>query len=338
MKRVTIAQIAAEVGLAKSTVSCVLNGKPNPGVSPARAALVHEAAKRLNYRPSAAARAMRTGRFNAVGMILSDKINKISPFITMWRAMLDELHQRNLTLTIGQLPDEELTNEACVPRLLGEWAVDGLIVDYVSELPERMLHLINEHHIPSVWINNRMDADCVYPDDMGAFRMATEHLLSLGHQRIAYMSWCTPHHYSHRDRRAGYAAAMKSAGLAVRDLSHPKGLPRVARLEQARALLRQPDRPSAFMCWEKDDAFPLLLAASEMGLQVPRDLSLICAHHEPTDEMGLMLSHVLVPAIEMGREAVRMLQRRIERPDVHQDPVAIPLTFNQGSTIAKPPA
>jgi len=336
IKKVTISQIAAEVGLAKSTVSCVLNGKANAGVSAARAAQVLEVAKRLNYRPSAAARAMRTGRFNAMGMILSDKADKISPFIEMWRAILDQLHHSGMGLTVGQLPDKDLTNEGFVPRLLGEWAVDGLLVDYVAEMPERMVQLIREHHIPSVWINNRMPFDCVYPDDIDAFRRATRHLLGLGHSKIAYVTFHRAHHYSHADRYAGYEQEMQAAGLTPRAMRSDVTIPREDRLVRARALLAQSDRPTAILTWEMDDAYPFMLAAAHLGLSVPGDLSLMTAHHEPTNELGVMVGHVRLPAVELGREAVKILLAKVATPDTPIPPKALPFTLEPGATTGRP--
>jgi LacI family transcriptional regulator len=205
-------------------------------------------------------------------------------------------------------------------------------------MPERMVQLIREHHIPSVWTNNRLPADCVYPDDLDAFRRATRYLLDLGHRRIAYVTFHRAHHYSHADRYGGYEQEMRAAGLEPRSLRSDETIPREARLERAIALLKGPDRPTAIITWEKDDVYPFMLAAAHLGLAVPGDISLMTAHAEATNEMGLMVAHMRLPAVELGREAVRMLLAKIATPDTPLPPKAIPFTLVPGVTTGAPRA
>ena len=335
--RVTISQIAKEAGAAKSTVSCVLNGKfKESGASAARIAVIQEVAGRLNYRPSAAARAMRTGRFNAIGLVLSAQPGRISPFVDLWLGLLGDLRQRNLSMTVASLPDESLTSEGLVPRMLGEWAVDGLLVDSVREAPERMIELIRLHHIPSVWLNTRMEKDCVYPDDVGATRMAVEHLLALGHRRIAYLTYTPTAHYSHHDRAEGYTQAMRVAGLEPRVLRSPTHVQPNDRLEPSRRLLAAPDRPTAIITYGIDDALPLLVAALGQGLQVPDDLSLITIHPGSANFTGLPMTTLVIPAAAMGRAALVMLIEKIADPEREQPAQAVPFTLDPGMTCAPP--
>ena len=335
--RVTISQIAKEAGAAKSTVSCVLNGKfKESGASAARIAVIQEVAGRLNYRPSAAARAMRTGRFNAIGLVLGAQPGRSSPFVDLPLGLLADLRQRNLSLTVASLPDGALTNEGFVPRMLGEWAVDGLLVDCMHEAPERMLGLIRQHHIPSVWLNTCMDKDCVYPDDVGATRLAVEHLLGLGHRRIAYLTYTQGAHYSHHDRAEGYVLAMRAAGLEPRVLRSPVLVPPNERLEPSRQLLTGPDRPTAVITYGIDDAMPLMVAALGQGLRVPDDLSLVTIHPGPAHFTGLPMTTLVVPAAAVGRAALAMLLEKIADPQREMPAQAVPFILDAGMPCASP--
>jgi LacI family transcriptional regulator len=335
--RVTISQIAKEAGAAKSTVSCVLNGKfKESGASAARIAVIQEVAGRLNYRPSAAARAMRTGRFNAIGLVLGAQPGHTSPFADLALGLLVDLRQRNLSLTVASLPDEALAVGGFVPRMLGEWAVDGLLVDGVHEAPERMGALIRQHHIPSVWLNARLERDCVRADDAGATRLAVEHLLGLGHRRIAYHAFAPTAHHSHHDRADGYAQAMRAAGLEPRVLRAPIAVVPAERLAWSRQLLAASDRPTAVVAYGVEDALPLMVAALGQGLRVPDDLSLIAVHPGPAHFTGLPLTTLVVPVAAIGRAALAMLLERIADPRREQPAQAVPFTLDPGMTCAPP--
>jgi LacI family transcriptional regulator len=336
--RVTIAQIARKAQAAQSTVSCVLNGKfKESGATPERIARIQAIAREMNYRPSAAARAMRTGRCDAIGLVLSTRPGRISPFLDLWLGLMDDLHRRGLSLTVARLPDDELTDDTALPRLMREWAVDGLLVDYVAEEPARFTELLREQRIPTVWLNRRQPHDAAYPDDRAGARMATEHLLALGHRRIAWHSDNAGPHYSHSERLTGYREAMAAAGLEPRTHLGDHWASAAERLPVARRLLQGDDRPTAVLTYGPQDALPLLVAALERGWRVPSDLSLITFHREPFATHGIDLTTALIPAAAMGRVAVDLLLRRIAGPDRPQPAQALPYTLHAGATCAAPP-
>src|SRR5207248_2600873 len=125
------------------------------------------------------------------------------------------------------------------------------------------------------------------PDDSRGGRMATEFLLRLGHERIAYVDTDEREnkHYSKEDRRAGYEQAMISAGKTARVHLLPfhwqeAGQPTVdQRVESARTLLAREDRPTAVVAYELTEAITVVRAAYTLGLRIPEDLSLIQFHH-----------------------------------------------------------
>jgi len=335
--RVTIAQIARAARAAQSTVSCVLNGKfKESGASAERIAQIQAIARRLNYRPSAAARAMRTGRCDAIGLVLSTRPGRISPFLDLWLGLMDDLHVRGLSLTVARLPDDELTDDAALPRLMREWAVDGLLIDYVAEAPPHFIDLLRDQHIPTVWLNHRQDFDAAFPDDHHGARLATEHLIALGHRRIAWHSDNAGPHYSHGERLAGYTLAMTAAGLTPRAHLGDHWASAAERLPVARRLLKSDDRPTAVLCYGAQDALPLYVAALERGWRVPRDLSLITFHREPFATHGIDLTTAIIPAAAMGRAAVDLLLAKLAEAGQAQTAMALPYTLHAGATCAPP--
>jgi DNA-binding LacI/PurR family transcriptional regulator len=73
---------------------------------------------------------------------------------TLLNSIRHHLTERELHLTLGDLPDESLTDEAYVPRILREWSVDGLLINYIAGIPDKMIELIGRYQIPSVWLNS----------------------------------------------------------------------------------------------------------------------------------------------------------------------------------------
>jgi DNA-binding LacI/PurR family transcriptional regulator len=229
-----------------------------------------------------------------------------------------------------------LTDERFVPKLLRELAADGLLINYIADIPLEMDRLIRQHRIPSVWMNTRVEADCVFPDDRRNAAAATRRLLELGHTRIAYLDLSISSHYSVTERAEGYADAMAEAGLAPR-LFHPGDVVDPDNRQACcAAFLETPDRPTAVLTYEAYHAVPLYAAALRAGLDVPGDLSIMTFHHQPVDALGVRMDTAEIPAVDMGKEAVRMLYQRIDQPGLSLPPCPLPGRIVPGSTCAAP--
>ena len=272
----TLSAIAHEVGVAVSTVSYVLSGKHREArISQKRVDEIMLVARRMNYRPNAAAVAMRSGRFNAIGFAVSDIAGRQSIFPDMLDQILRTSRENDMHLVMGQLTDEQFDPTHALPRILREWTIDGLLINYLQDFRPELIHAIVEHQIPSLWVNVRIEADCVHPDDQGSTRAAVEHLAALGHRHIAYLTFNHSNHYSHPDRLAGYEQGMRAIGREPRVLSSGTYFPRAERHARAVSMLSGPDRPTAIIAYEIDDALPVMTAAFSMGLRLPDDLSLV---------------------------------------------------------------
>lgn len=296
----------------------------------------------MGYRPHAAARAMRTGRYGCVALLLSTYAGYSILSRYLLSGIESVLAEHNMHLTLASLPDDKLTSEAHVPKILRECSSDGMLINYNARTPQRMIDLIEQHQLPSVWVNFRHTANCVHPDDFAGFYNQTRRLLEMGHRRIAYADYTTgerqvPWHYSSVDRPGGYRLAMEEAGLQPRLLGPAEGaLLGLQRLEYSRAWMAQPDRPTAVLTYGVSDARSIFVAATAAGLRVPGDLSLVCAADAPPNDMGPVFTTLVVPEQAEGAEATRMLLKRLAEPTVQLPAVAVPLGFVAGATVAPP--
>ena len=335
-----LSRIASEVGVSKMTVFRILSGKTVPVYRKAkeRAKRVKEIAARLNYRPNAAACAVVTGRFHCATLLLSTGKNFYSVLPTgLLDGVHDALARHNWHLNIARVEMDPNAPQAIdMPKVLRENLSDGLLINYFHPLPQAVLDLIRLYGIPCICMNIKQDADCIYPDDHAGGRLAVEHLVRLGHRRIAYVRNTASLHYSIIDRREGYLAAMRAAGLEplvleIDQVGQPILEPSLA------AALRKPDRPTAILGYERQDVPMTLLACRTLGLRVPEDLS--CVHFGHPSKAGEILPSVVsLPWYDVAQTAVQALVAKVDDPARTFPPVAVLPQWLDGQTVAPPPA
>jgi LacI family transcriptional regulator len=333
---VTIKEIARLSGLSYPTVSQILNNRPVNFRQETRDKVL-EIARKLGYRPNAYARAMSRGKFGAIGLLLSRDIATSALFGDILYAMEAELRVHDAHLVIGDMPDEQLVDQGGLPKVLREWSVDGLLINYTHDRPRGMDELIARQKIPAIWINTRLNHDCIYPDDQDAGRRAAEHVLAMGHRRLAFASFTTTNHYSLADRFAGAEAACRAAGVALKDLRcSERSLE--GRIALLRRWLTRPLAATAILCHGRDEAISVVHWATRLGIDVPRELSIICFFQEPLDELSIAITQLQHPMHEMGTLAVRMLMQKIDSKEPATPAVAVPFALLPGQTCAPPPA
>jgi LacI family transcriptional regulator len=328
----TLDDIARRVGVTSVTVSNVLR---NRGRCSARTRQqILDVVAELGYRPNAAAKAMFTRRFNAVGLVLG--MNEATSVLhgLLLGGIDTALAKRESHLTLIRLPDQKLASEGYVPKLLREFAVDGLLINYNAQIPPQMIELIERHRIPSVWINSKQSHDSVYPDDFGAAQEATRQLIAQGHGHIAYVDYATNWeegvwHYSSVDRRDGYLKAMIAAGLQPRLINEhcPQGSQRI---EHARQWLNGPDRPDAILAYSRNELTPIVHVALAAGLRLPEEMAIATFGAVPWAELGVTVSMMMIPQEQIGETAVQMLMNKIDTPKLEQPSVALPMQWRDG--------
>ncbi len=334
-RRASAKDVAAKAGVAVDTVWQILGGRGERYHVDTRAR-VEEVAAELGYRRHAGALAISTGRFGCLAMVTSTTSHR-----SVWDAGLFEGLERRLGkdgyhLALACLADQELRGDSSLAKLLGERSADGLILNYVYDIPGEVETAIARHRLPAVWVNRRLPAACAHPDDRAAGEAATRALIALGHRRIAYLSSHPTPHYSDQDRCAGYTTAMCSAGLrphAVMGQDPPER--RDEWMRQLCALLSTRERPTAVVAYGPYAAYPVLAVAQDLGLQLPRDLSLCTFSPGLACDAGPALTTWLIPVRAMG-EAVADLALAAIAGDPAQAR-AIPYAGVVGATQAPPP-
>jgi LacI family transcriptional regulator len=339
----TIATIAAHMGLSRATVTHVLNGRgTQQRIHPDTQRRVLEVAEELGYRANASARAIRAGRFGNIALIQSLRglylPNELLNGLT--RAIAD----KDMHLVLTQVPQFPIDDESYLPHTMRALSVDGVLINRHVGTPQPFLERIHRLHIPAVFLNVKQEFDCVRPDDAMGGRMATEFLLHLGHERIAYVDTDEPRnqHYSKADRRSGYEQVMASAGrhpwvhLLPKDWHTAGQLSRDQRVDSARLLLARDDRPTAVLAYELAEALAVVRAAHVLGLGIPDDLSLIHFHHAIDDRFFLPIQTVSNVMEAVGIRAVDMLLKKIEAPEVALPACVVPVSMLEGATCMPP--
>jgi LacI family transcriptional regulator len=322
MGRITLADIAAHIGVDRSTVSRVLSNKAaEGGISVELAERITAKARELNYIPNTYAKAVREGRFNGAALLMSTVEGRSYLPSRLLDGIHDGLAEADMHLNVAKVPDEKLNSDDYVPKILRTLMADGLLINYTHHLPEHLVEVINERRLPAVWINTRRESATVFPRNFEAAREMTNRLIKLGHRNIAYVDLCAGWqeyagaHFSAQDRAAGYAAAMRETGLEPRDVRPEFACTTLYTEKQFMAdFLRRPNRPTAVVCYFAVFVPAVLHAASAVGLRVPDDLSVATFAAENHREHGLTVSAMLEPHYRMGQEAVRLLHERITRP------------------------
>ncbi|WP_395090653.1 LacI family DNA-binding transcriptional regulator [Armatimonas sp.] len=342
MAHPTIATIAEHLGLSRATVTHVLNGRGDTQrIRPETQQRVQEAAQELGYRANASARAVRAGRFGSVALIQSLWGQYLPP--ELLNGLVSALGDQDLHLVLSQVHDPVLEDETYLPHTLRELAVDGVLLNRHLGFSAAYLERIQKLCIPAISLNVKQDFDAIHPDDLQGGQLATEFLLQLGHEKIAFVDSdeSLNKHYSKQDRRHGYEQAMAVAGKPA----HVHLIPKVwhhthtddERITSARGLLSGASRPTAIVAYELAEAMAVVHAAHQLGLKIPDDLSIILFHSR-LDNRYFLPFHTISNQMErVGRGAVELLLGKIQNPKVLLPTRAIPAALLEGMTC-QPPA
>ncbi len=336
----TLRDVARTAGVSETAVSHILHGKGR--FSQSTRDRVLSVASAGGYRPNLSARAMVTGRFGTYAMLLANEGSHGRIHAGLLDGIQDALAAHGQHLLVERLPGDDAAET--VPRLLAAVAADGYLVNWHVAVPEPLIQAIESMPVPAVWLNVDRPQNAVYPDDRTSARIATEGFLARGHRRIAYLSFNTHpgvggSHYSHQDRYGGYIDAMTAAGLGLRALGpdEPHEQPREHRLAACRAWLSGLDRPTAILTYGENAVPYLIMAAHDLGLRLPQDLSVVTFAAGPTDGIGQTVAYMRVPFREVGQAAVDMLAEVIAHQGLPLPARAIPGILVDGQSLGPAP-
>lgn len=273
---VSIDEVARLAGVSTATVSRALSGRGQVSV-PTRER-VENAAKSLGYVVSASASSLASGRTRNVGVLM--------PYLDRWffstvlAGAAEALARNGYDITLYALTDDDAARAAMFETFLRRGRVDGVIAVSI-ELGEHESHELERLGIPIIAIGGPNPwLSTLTADDSAMARLATEHLLALGHRTIAHIG-ASPefdvdfHIPTHR--RHGFEQAVADAGIpATASLFEPADFTIEGGFDAAKRLLSRPgERPTAIFAASDEMAIGAILAAREAGLRVPEDVSIV---------------------------------------------------------------
>ncbi len=337
-------EFAKTLGLSQTTVSRALNGYPEVSESTRRR--VVEMADRLNYRPNARARSLATGRSMAMGHVipLSTKNEMLNPVFGDFIAGASDTYARaGYDLVMSVVSDED---EASAYRQLAlTRAVDGIIVHAPRQNDPRV-PLLKDIGLPFV-VHGRAstgDADYSWLDvnNRRGFQRATDHLIDLGHSRIALINGAEPLDFAIR-RREGYERALTRAGIAIDpEIMRSDEMTEYYGYTSTRHMLGLSQAPTAFLVSSIISAIGVRRAIEERGLVMGRDVSVITYDDDlsyfRTGEEEPAFTVLRASVREAGRRAAEMLLTLVEspcRPPLQQ---LLELDFLLGRSSGPPPS
>lgn len=336
----TLSDVGELAGVSISVVSRLLNADPSLRIREETRQRVLAAATELRYTPNYAGRALRRSRSGAIALIVPD-INS-AVFADLLKGVEAGADEHDLIVLLGRAERVRAGGDV-IRRLNGEGRVDGFLLQRQDDLDNEGLHQlqqVQQRKPPVVLVNSGTvrGRPSVSLDDVGAARLATEHLLELGHRRIGIVGG-TVTTYTARRREQGYRAAMRDAGVTVRtDLRTTLGYtPHSGRAALA-ALLERPKPPTALFVANVNAAFGVLAAAHARGLTLPADLSMVAMHDVwMADSTWPPLTTVRMPLYDLGLEAVRRLVAQLTGDAPQRVVVQSPPELIVRASTAPPP-
>ena len=306
MVKTSIKDIARAAGISHSTVSRALNDSPL--VNAETKARVRRLAQDLGYSPDAAARSLVMGRTRTVGVVVTTIADPFAAVVVEGIERTAYAHGYSLILTAS---NDEPPREIAAVEMLRSKRVDAVIVtsSRVGALHQERLHSTG---VPVILLNSHSqqqmpNAYSVRVDDVHGGRLATEHLLGLGHRRIAHVTGPEGHSPS-SDRLAGYRSALAAAGIDYDPACIVGGTGRLdGGREALRSLLTLRERPTAVFCYNDMTAIGLLSAARNTGVASPRDLAVVGFDDIPlAAHVAPALTTIAQPMFELGERAMNM--------------------------------
>ena len=341
-KKVSIKDIAKELELSITTVSFVINGKSEEmGISEATSSKVLELIKKRDYSPNNAARLLRTGKSNTIGLIVEDLGNYF--FGNIAKVVELEASKRGYNVFLSSTDNNPNTAKALIRKMRNS-SVDGMIITPTKELNQELQDLKNDK-IPFVLLDRTvpgLSANAVVLDNFkGAFDL-TVHLLNNGYQKIGFV---TIHSDMSQmiERERGYFDAMESSNKSC-----TKELVLKVKFDDSAACIissimsfvrENPDLEALFFATNYLGVHGIE-ALKQVGKSMPDDLAVVC--FDDNDLFRLFTPSITVssqPIRQIAVETIELLLRLVENGIKHESPinkVLEPELIERQSSIQKP--
>jgi LacI family transcriptional regulator len=313
-KRVTLVDVANASGLSRATVSLVL--RDSPLVAEETRQRVQEAMQDLGYVYHRAAANLRSHKSHTVGLVVSDITNPFFAEMTMSiEAQLDRANYVSLLCNTSEM----LSKQERLLSTMQEYSADGILLSPVRGTPVTTIEKLQRSRLPFVLFGRHVpgiQADYVGADNILGAGVAVEHLISLGHRKIAFIGG--PVNTSTRqEREQGWRQAQTNHNLPIDEsFIVTAAATREGGSQAIRQLLQLPDKPTACLCFNDVVAFGVLLGLQSMNLRPGADFAVI--GFDDIAESAMIHTKLTTMSMSprlIGAEAVQLLLDLIETPD-----------------------
>jgi LacI family transcriptional regulator len=321
MRKLTLKDIARQAKVSPSTVSLVL--RESPLVAEATRSRIRATMEELGYVYNRGAANLRSRRSKTIGLVVCEITN---PFYAEMVAGIDTVMDRNGWIAFLANSSESPERQARFIQRIREQNVDGIILTAAEGTEPEIVSRLKAWRLPCVQALRRIgeeNGDYVGPDYRMGVSLAVEHLIGLGHKRIAFIGGAR-RTSALRERLAGFRNAMKRHGLGAETV-----IACPATREQGAKVIREalslPDPPTAAVCYNDIIAFGVILGLLESGRQPGVDFNLV--GFDNIAEAALSrpaLTTIAVEPRQIGQEVAELVLRRIADPGGRPEQVILP--------------
>lgn len=312
MKRVTMADVAKEAGVSKSTVSQFLNGRFEY-MSEDTKKKIERAVQDLSYSPNVIARSLKQKRTSMIGIIVANIVHGISTEVC--QAIEDYCQKKDIHAIVCNAYDDPEKEKKYIDMLRAR-QVDGLII-FPSGGNQELYCQLEREKYPIVFVDRKIEGvevSTIVVDNRRAVHQAVEYLVEKKHDRIALV---TPPMttYTRRERLEGYKEAIEAMGLPFQD-QYVKSVPYEAIVPSMKEMFQQ-NPPTALIAANDLSFMEVMKFAKENKLKIGQDLALIVFDNiKFADIYEPAITTISQPAYEMGTRAAELLIQQIMKKPV----------------------
>ena len=312
---VTIKDIANEAGVSATTVSRVLNNKPD--VSDQTKQRIEQVIDELNYNPNGIARGLVLNKTHTLGLVIPDISNPFFPEVA--KGIEDKAKKLGYSVIFCNTDNHNQGEKEAI-ELMKSKQVDGMIVSLaINEQNKQELAELAEENFPIIQIDRKIPKSgfpAVVIDNQTAAYQAVSHLINLGHEKIAHISGDLAVKTA-QDRLAGFKEAIKSARIDLLEKWIKTGdYSRDSGYQQMKDLLNLDDQPTAVFIANDLMALGAYEAIFEAGLKIPEDISIVGYDDiEVASVIRPSLTTISQPEYQLGVTAAELLINSIENDE-----------------------
>ena len=317
-----IRDVAKEAGVSIGTVSRVVNS--SGPVNELTKARVHEAIKKLGYRPNTVAQSLRTGKTRIIGLVLPTICDPY--YAALASALEDELRDHHYTINISSIGDSENASDR-LDNMINLRRTDGILVCTTQSNYRLLKSILTEHSTPIILLDAVRGfgyLSSIAVDNLYGMNAAIEHLKQKGHTKIGYMSGLDTM-CAGEDRLLSFKQAMQDQKLAVKAEWIVEAAPSLEGGYQAGlSCSKMSERPTAVICYNDLMACGLQRAALDHGLRIPEDLAIVgCDDIFLSAYMAPPLTSLAYSVKDAAKAACDMILSRIKTKDITTELISI---------------